>query len=192
MLGVGRDRSESGDTLVEVMLATVILSMVVVGSFSILNKGTATAYSILERTETRSRISQQLEVVQYFRDQYIESKANNVPTNVYPASVWTEILAKADSTNRAIVNNSDPSSCVPSNAFYMNQNSDGTYSLANYAGPWVAERTPRPGDGLWIEATSANSSVSVRYIDVYTKSCWLAADTGTSTLSSTLRLYDDR
>lgn len=183
MLGFGRQR---GDTLVEVMLATVVLSVVVVGAFSLMNKGIATSYGVLERTEVRSHLTRQIELVTYFRDRYAQTIREGAPTTEYPASVWSAIIAKSS----AAASSTDPNQCVANDGFYLANDGAGTeYSVRDYTHV-TPSGIPAAGSGVWLEATRSDASVAVPYVDVYVKACWDAVEGGGGTMSSTVRLYD--
>ena len=49
-------RHERGDTIIEVMFAFVLFSMVIVGAFMIMNQGMALAQRSLEVTQVRQQI----------------------------------------------------------------------------------------------------------------------------------------
>ena len=185
---------QSGDTLIEVMLSVVILSTVTLGGFSIMNKGLAISYGVLERTETRSVVSQQIELVGYIRDQYALAAATGSGAGVYPATLWTDIRDNRDSDLAASVTSS-PVNCLPttgSKPFFIERNTgDTAYQLTTYNPLNTPTTIPAPGKGLWIEAVPSPASVAVGYIDLYVKACWDSV-TGTQkeTISSTVRLYD--
>lgn len=182
--------TERGDTLIEVMLAVVILSVVTLGGLAVMNKGVATAYAVLERTETRYRVSQQIELLTYIRDRYADSVATNTGVNAYPAALWTQIRStKAGGSTAA--NSTAPTVCAPNaNSFYVEQNPDTTYKITNY-GVSNPQTTPVAGNGLWVEAVASPGAVEVSYIDFYVKACWEAVVGGQDEMiTSTMRLYD--
>lgn len=184
--------SQRGDTLIEVMLAIVILSAATLAGFSVMNKGVAISYGVLERTETRSRVSQQLELLTYIRDQYAQSIAGGSGAANYPATLWTDIRNNRASDPTS-ANSTAPSTCTPSalaRPFFIEQNPDTTYKLTNYT-PSTPATTPTPGTGMWIEAVPSPGATAVGYIDFYIKSCWDSVAGGSNeTISSTVRLYD--
>ena len=53
-------RHERGDTIIEVMFAFVLFSMVIVGAFMIMNQGMALAQRSLEVTQVRQQIDSQV------------------------------------------------------------------------------------------------------------------------------------
>ena len=186
--------SQRGDTLIEVMLAVVILSAVTLGGFSIMNKGLGISYGVLERTETRAQVSQQLELLTYIRDQYAQSIASGAGGSSYPATLWIDIRNNRASDPVA-ANSAAPNVCTPSTpskAFFIEPNTapSTTYKLTNYTVS-VPQTIPLPGNGLWIEAVPSPGATTVGYIDFYVKACWNAIVGGQNeTISSTMRLYD--
>lgn len=188
-----RGSRERGDTLVEVLLAVVILSTVTVGAFTIMNRGVALSYGVLERTETRARVAQQLEILTYIRDIHAAEASAGRPLTGYPYALWTDIR-----TNRAMRPSGTPTAvngCTPSpNSFYVDQYTDASnvtrYRLVNYTNQ-PPETTPRPGRGLWVEAVLSPDPIAVKYIDFYAKACWSSVSGGPrETISSAMRLYD--
>lgn len=98
---------KKGDTLVEVLLATVILSLVMAGAFTISNRATQIGQNSLERSQVSNNIQEQIEIIRAMRD------------GDYPS--WNEIV-----DNWTIPNGSpDYTSCEPTNAsraFYISFN----------------------------------------------------------------------
>ncbi|MBC7746825.1 hypothetical protein H7Y40_02500 [Pedobacter sp.] len=192
-----RRLAERGDTLIEVMLSVVVLSAVTLGGFSIMNKGIGVSYGVLERTETRAVVGQQLELLTYLRDQYAQAAASGSGEGLYPATLWTDIRNNRTSADTA--NATAPNSCVPStDSFFIEQNTapSTTYKLTNYTAR-TPLTTPKAGTGsndggLWIEAVvSKDTETTISYIDFYVKACWDSTVGGEKeTISSTVRLYD--
>ena len=69
------NRSIKGDTLVEVILAVTVFSMVAVGTISIMNKGVAIAQHSLEISLVRQQIDAQAEMLRY-RSSNVRSAAS--------------------------------------------------------------------------------------------------------------------
>lgn len=175
-------------------MAVAILSAVAIGGFSVMNKGVGIASLVLERTEVRSQVSAQMELLSYVRDQYSLAVAAGTPTTVYPASLWETIrTSRTPSTNP---NTTAPTNCTPtagSAPFFIEKDTaTGQYKISS----WVSNATtttPTPGRGLWIEAVASPASVSVSYVDFYVKACWdSVAGDNQQVISSTARLYDNR
>ena len=56
----------AGDTLIEVMFATTVFSLVVVSSLSLMNQGVASAQRSLEITTVRQQMDGQVETLRFF------------------------------------------------------------------------------------------------------------------------------
>jgi prepilin-type N-terminal cleavage/methylation domain-containing protein len=77
MLAFGRF-SQKGDTLIEVLFAVTVFSLVAVGSLSIMNQGTTVAQRSLETTLVRQEIDAQAETLRFVHDSYIAAYPNVV------------------------------------------------------------------------------------------------------------------
>lgn len=60
-------RSTRGDTIIEVMFAFVIFSLVVVGTVMLMNRGVAMAQRSLEVTQVRSQVDAQVDMARYMQ-----------------------------------------------------------------------------------------------------------------------------
>ena len=58
-----------GDTIIEVLLAVTIFSLVAVGSMVLMNRGVAMAQQSLETTLVRQQIDAQAEMLRFVHDQ---------------------------------------------------------------------------------------------------------------------------
>lgn len=180
-------RSERGDTLIEVLLATVVLSIVTVSTFTIMNKGIALSQEVLERTEARARLSEQLELATYFRDRYNEQLLAGQPTTQYPASVWAGLKSR----NTGAASGTAPTKCSHNQGFTFQLNGAGQYEVADYnAASSTAAVKPVAGSGLWLEMARSPGGIDPPYVDIFAKSCWNALGGNVGTVSSAVRLYD--
>src|SRR6266536_4809062 len=145
-------RRQSGDTLVEVLLGIVVLSVVVVGGISLMTFGLAQAQNAVEHTQVRTQINSQSSALAYLRDDY--TRQNRTPSAGSPGSVWKDIL-----TNYVV--NTAPTSktddCVPQNhPFYLKLDLAQTPSPATIVTTFVPPTTyAQPGQGLWVEGYHA-------------------------------------
>lgn len=76
-----RMKKKSGDTLVEVMFAVGIFSMVVISSVTVMNGGTKSIQQDLEITMTRNEIDAQAEALRFIQSSYVSERS-------YPKSEW--------------------------------------------------------------------------------------------------------
>lgn len=172
-------RKEQGDTIVEVLLALAIVSAIAVGAIALMTRAMNTALNALERSQVRSGLVEQAELLRYIRDSYARTDAKNQ----YPANLWSDIRAKDVSAPQ-----SDP--CSPgSEPFYINTTDISTVSVDDYDFSGDPDTYARPGEGMWVEAQFVDSSVD--YVDFYIKACWRPVGSGAQQQASTVvRLYD--
>lgn len=166
-------RAQAGDTLIEVMLAIVVLSMVLTGAYQATNGGLRIGQNAIERTSASQTTSGQAEALRTLRDQHT--------TNATSSGLWTSVMGK--------VTNITPSTTpctgggtptVGSNPFYLNLGS-GSSSVNN--------GTQTQGYlKYWVEAYQPNGVTS--YVDFYIRGCWqgIGADSGIQNTGIVLRL----
>ena len=197
----GRHTKERGDTLVEVLVALSVLAIVLVGIFSLMNKGVARVYDSMERVEVRAVIDRQIESLIYARDEYIKSLTAGSSANVYDtaaANAWRNIRNNSWVNRVSSVTAVDQcySTSPPSQAFFIDRATaigGENVIVAKRLDPGqkgVALNFPEPGKGLWIQKR-VDSTSPVPYIDLYIKACWPSTENGsTQYISSIVRLYD--
>ena len=88
-----------GDTLIEVMLAVGIFSMVAVAVVAVMSSGTSSAQTALETTLAREEIDAQAEALRFIQGAYITDK-NTGSAGKY-TELWKEITKKAIVINGA-------------------------------------------------------------------------------------------
>lgn len=187
-------RRESGDTLVEVLIATAILGAAVVAGLGIMNFGFGVILNSIERTQVQASVNSQLSFIQYARDAYV--RAGRQGTQPGGPKVWSDIVANARSTYSANVCNASgaPDTNASKNPFYIDIRQDGGTPPKDIAEfilmttPFLAATTvPTAGNGLWVEAVRPTGT---NYIDFYVKACWQPAAGSTKQESrSAMRLY---
>ncbi len=193
--------SDRGDTLIEVMMAISIMAIVMVGSFSLMNKGVASMYDSLEISMVQNLINRQSESLYYARDQYL-ARLNGVTlssSDSKAADLWSGSFVGSGSISdwSGATANSVPKmdDCTDaSRAFFIRRDASGSYIEAVRSGiSVVASGFPSPGNGLWIQKKSRSSAeAAVPYKDFYIKACWLSSGGGSvpQKLSTIVRLYD--
>ena len=177
--------AERGDTLVEVLLAITILSIVAIGSMVVMNRGNALVQGALERTAIRAEINSQSEMLHYVRD--------------HNPALWRNIKGRTVSESNA------KNSCLATNgkSFYLNFNDLRNSSApptapsrlaTNPDGSLITRSNGRAeaGNGLWIDVLSNTSNP--KYIDFYIKACWTPIGSASGPQSNSLtivRIYDN-
>lgn len=166
-----------GDTLIEVLFAVTVFSLVAVGGLSIMNQGTAISQRALEITLVRQEIDSQAETLRFLNYSYIAAyKPGNSESDYLddegdetPASQWIETvrnITENDVSNFGVVNDAviNTSSCpsLPDGSFIMNTHSAIPIELSSpgnfqRASTFSQVRYNPYGevsyaDGIWIEA----------------------------------------
>lgn len=179
-----------GDTLVEVLLAVTVFSMVAVGTITVMNEGSNAAQRSLEITLVRQQIDAQAEALRAAHQAYLASDTS---------PMWPQIAAKPDTST-------DLGSCPRTQAeingaFVMNPSNadvlDNWFaSISSVDAPPYAQLTDNNGlksYGIWIEKQSIGGSDGDpgRY-DLSVKACWFGAGMGETPmkLQTLVRLYD--
>lgn len=212
MLGLKRRGKERGDTLIEVLFAITIFSLVIVGSLSIMNQGTAASERALEITLVRQQLDAQAEALRFMHDSYVAVyqpgvKFDTDDNKTSPAEEWYK-MSKESPKASASEFGAGGTSCpaFPSQSFII----DTTNVLFRSAGSDLkpantfAQTTYDSNDqfngseGIWIEAVrSAQSSDSAQsntgFIDFHIRACWESSGlTVPITLGTIVRLYEPR
>ena len=108
-----------GDTLIEVMLAVGIFSMVAVAVVSVMSSGTSSSQTALEATLAREEIDAQAETLRFIHRGYIADVENGNSSKYY--RLWTAI------TNRAVNAQSYNINAIDSYATFTPQNCADLY-----------------------------------------------------------------
>lgn len=165
--------SQRGDTLVEVLLATVVISVVIMGAYTLTNRATRINQTAIERTTATNLVRQQLE---FMRGMHTYGQGQ---------AAWTELVGNIGTTPPSYTN------CQPTpglTAFsantalgYSDANTINTYNIANDNNDIYK---------VWVEAFRPNSSL--QYVDLHVRACWQGigntGDLGTQRAASVLRL----
>lgn len=205
-------RFRAGDTLVEVLIAITVFSLVVVTATSIMSSGVASTQRALESTEVRQEIDSQAATLRFMHNAFVTSYVPNVAPSVdTPAGQWYQMInfVKASGLTQASQFGSLSSStcaAVPNGSFILNTRkakvstayavflNASVYSKVNYD----SANDITTADGIWIEgirsATSSDVSQSnIGYIDFHIRACWNSVgQTAPLTLGTIVRLYDPR
>lgn len=174
-------KMQRGDTLVEVLMAIVIMSMVIVGALTIMSRGLAAAQIAVEHSEVRLSINSQIEALRFARDSYIKNPAD--PSGAQ----WKAVITASNTT--PITYDSSCNTTSGKQAFYMTKNS--TQVTRNNYTPATPATVATPGTGLWIESVLSPSGTTPAYVDFVIRACWPALGTSTTQQAvSAQRFYD--
>ena len=178
--------NQRGDTLVEVLMAIVVLSMVIVGAITMMSRGLKASQIAVEHTQVRMQINSQLEMIRYLRDSYISDPSST------PAQRWTSLFGGTPTYATTTNSNYSDTTCgvtASKTGFYLTQS--GANVTINQFNPATQPATyARPGQGLWMEITRSNA-ISPAYVDILVRACWSGiGDSADQQSVTAIRLYD--
>jgi prepilin-type N-terminal cleavage/methylation domain-containing protein len=217
MLGFAKTKNR-GDTLIEVLFAVAIFSLVAVGGIMIMNQGTATAQRSLEITLSRNEMDAQVETLRFLNASYAssyqagaDSCAAGSPVLTGPAGEWQKIhcnvYAVGASSASAFGGTASCPSSRPAGSFVLNTKSatyipatSGKLSMAStYAQATYTGNTLDMSEGVWIEGIRPNPALldsyqsNTTYIDFHVRACWDSpGQSFPLTLGTIVRLYEPR
>ena len=180
-----------GDTIIEVLMAVTLFSMVAVGSIALMNKGVAMAQQSLETTLVRQQIDGQAEMLRFVHD-----KARNGEQPY--AGIWGKINATIN-TATPVEENLDVDQCKDSfskNGFVLYSSrideSSGAIQFNNalYGPADVFAKIEDGGrsQGIDIQLTKVQNG---KAYDAYIQACWdTPASEKPMTIGTIVRLYD--
>lgn len=211
-----RGQFERGDTLIEVLFAITIFSLVVVATLALMNQGTSAARRSVEMTLVREQIDAQAEALRFLHEsyvtQYLAGTTYDLTGATSPAEEYAKIIDRVKVANRQNATPFDDGSpcpdITPSDGFIVNprtamavftpaqlQTAAQGYARITYTNGNVTATS----NGIWIEAirTVQESSPSLTqnagYIDFYIRACWAAPGLEAPlTMGTIVRLYEPR
>lgn len=199
MLGIFK--YQRGDTIIEVLFATTIFSMIAVGGLSIMNQGTAIAQRALEIGLVRQQIDAQADALRYLNQAYIADFGRGGPAsaqwnNIILANAVTEATPFGDIVvnNKCIlpISGQRPFALnikkLDTNPVLVPTDTPSTYSQVRYDTSIVT------AEGIWIQAVrSPISSGQTGFYDFHIRACWDSpGQTRPITLGTIVRLYEPR
>lgn len=171
-----------GDTIVEVIFAVALFSMVAVGAITLMNKGVRIAQQSLEVTLVRQQIDSQAEMLRYIHQSAGRGDAAQ-------ANLWGKLVKKT-TTNVVEVVGSNENQCLAiETGFFL-------YPKNNAIGIGDTKQLKQPETyARIIGENSYGVSIQLvrgaRHYDAYVQACWYGADGALPTTRGTIvRLYD--
>lgn len=202
-------RLERGDTLVEVLFAVSVFSLVSVLGISIMNQATATSQRALQITIVRQEIDAQAEVLRFLNNSYVAAFRSGVLSYDIntPAGQWSRLNTQSSTflTDSAdSLKYEDTTACpaaVPARSFILNSKTAKletskytpalTYPQISYDG----SSNVAQAYGIWVQAIRSSGDVagSGGYVDFYIKACWESPGQSIPIKDATIvRLYEPR
>jgi len=199
-------RKSNGDTMIEVLFAVTIFSMVAVGGLTIMNQGAASAQRSLEVTLVRQEIDAQAEALRILYEEIITQRITGGAASPEWRDITTGSLSKASASVFPSSMIDATGSCRnPADsggvgvAFIMSKNAtpvkliSGTngraasvYSQVRYD----ASGSNPIAEGIWIEA-ERHANATGGYTDFHIRACWSTVGQAQPiTLGTIVRLYE--
>lgn len=214
MLRLPWKSKQKGDTLIEVLFAFTILSLVIIGALSIMNQGTIASQRSLETTLVRQQIDSQATTLRFLHDAYVAAyQTNGTYADNTPAKEWQTMANSLSLTaTTASAFNTGATTCpsassLPALAFildvsqakYVKGSTTTLIPATTYAQvQYNASDVFTQSEGIWIEgirstATSNVTADNARFIDFHIRACWLNPGQGpVMTIATIVRLYEPR
>lgn len=201
---------QRGDTLIEVLFAVSIFSLVAVGGLSIMNQGSAASQRALEITLVRQQMDGQAEALRFLNSSYISAyRAGTASYGATPAGEWAKVAAASTATSASTFGGATCPAVAPNGGFIIDPQAAkftpaNTGILAPASGFSQLTYTIISGapvltraEGIWVEGVRGSNSESVQskigFIDFHIRACWISlGQTQPVTLGTIVRLYEPR
>lgn len=176
-------KSQRGDTLVEVLMAIVVMSLVVVGAITMMTRGLQAGQIALEHSEVRLEINSQIELLRYLRNQYSVNSAG------YDAGVWRSIITTSNNNPSTFTETCTVTPAKAGTDFYLDKSSGQLVKKAYDSGN-IPSTYAKAGQGVWVEATPS-SGINPAFVDFVIHACWDGpGGMGRQSAITAVRLYD--
>lgn len=207
-------RQARGDTLIEVLFAITVFSLIVVTSMSLMNQGVAASQRSLETTLVRQQIDGQAEALRFLHESYVQAYQSGQTFNLTdaiatPAEEYYKIIQFVDrggntqaspfgsnttcvvpySTNKDFIINAVSAKIINVTIKPTIFQKATTYAQLSYSGDVLDT-----SKGMWIEGVrSPVSGTTAGYIDFHIRACWnVLGSSVPMNLGTIVRLYEPR
>lgn len=209
---------QRGDTIVEVLLAITVFSLIAVGGLAIMNQGTAMAQRSLEIGLVRDQMDSQADALRYLHDAYLmnfsETEASPT-TTLWQDAILKHAVSEAQDFDAigGVATCNIPTSGTAATSLPYGVTSDGlpfaldiqkldpdtgnpSMTSIQAADTYAQIRYPSPqAQGIWIQPVYSppSGSTTVGYIDFHIRACWLTpGQAAPMTLGTIVRLYEPK
>lgn len=193
---------QRGDTIIEVLFAVTVFSLVAIGGMSIMNQGLAMAQRSLEIGLVRQQMDEQIDALKFLNQAYVADYGKRGPATTQWNEVVQDNAVPAGQNAQNFDAMVDGNQCrLPTSAKFaldiskLNANPviAPTADAATYA---QVRRTIDPvrAEGLWIQAVrSPQQGDRPGFYDFHVRACWTTpGQTAPVTLGTIVRLYEPR
>ena len=201
-------RSEAGDTLIEVLFAFAVLSLVVIGALTIMNQGSIASERSLETTLVRNEIDSQATAIRFLHDAYV---AQFSPSATYdpatPAGQWWLMSQSLGSITAASTFGTATTCSRPPDGSFIIDPTSAKYIAGSPTTLVPAVTTAmvtydttsgllKQAQGIWVEAIRSPAETDInkkntRFIDFHIYACWDGPGQGLAmSIGTIVRLYE--
>jgi len=210
LLGLRKSR-QKGDTIIEVLFAVTVFSLVAVGGLSIMNQGITTSQRALEITLSRQEIDAQAESLRFLHDAFVAAYTPNgvytgaalqwktmvdsiINTGTFKLTDLSNITVCPSHPKGGFVINTRTAQFVPSTTGKLQDAQ--TYAKINYESA-DGNSAIKTAEGIWIEAVRSGNGDATQlnsgYIDFNILACWIGPGLSVPvTIGTVVRLYEPR
>ena len=172
--------NQRGDTIVEVLLATVLLSVVLAGAYTLSNRATNINQTAFERTQATNHMQSQAELIRASRDAFDPVE---IPVTGTQSESWSDITGQGQAAVAPLGSDCEDVADLATNRI------NPFYVSANTA------RTVTPGvqqiDDIYYVWSEIEEGPMTEYWDVHVYACWEALGNDPANRSAlTIRLED--
>jgi type II secretory pathway pseudopilin PulG len=205
--------NQRGDTIIEVLFAVMVFSLVAVGTLSIMNQGTSTAQRSLEITLVRQQIDAQAEAIRYVHQAYVASFQKGIPVTGGTAAEWVKMTSLA--TGKGATKPSDfgevtgttcPATTPGERPFILDAQTARIWATVPAMLPPAGVSVPPFAQvqynsdssiahtyGIWVEAIPSTAGNETGFVDFHIRACWESPGSSVPiTLGTIVRLYEPR
>lgn len=178
---------KKGDTIIEVILAITVFSLVAISAITLMNHGVSVVQRSLEITLARQEIDAQAEMLRYVYDR------NNEGDNRY-VNLWDNRINQV-ATPKEIVGETCPTNIQNGFIFVPGvAGGERVVNVSNNYNPVPQTYAKRDGNiayGLSVQITSVNDGHDGNAYDAYIQACWQApGNVRPVTIGTIVRLYN--
>lgn len=187
---------QRGDTIIEVLLAVAVFSMLAIGTLIVMNQGTSSAQRALEVTLVKQQIDGQAEALRALAQDNLTQRSIDGKQN----TVWAALTGAIDSTQIDTDTNSCPTAF--NSVFALNAKTadkataiksmdlNGSSTPPPYA-KIIYDGAAATSYGVWVEKRTTTEGGLPDAFDFYVKACWYSSGLSVPMrLQTTVRLYD--
>lgn len=197
-----KKQRQTGDTIIEVLFATTVFSLVAVSGLSIMNQGTGMAQRALEIGLVRQQIDAQADALRYLNQAYVADYGKRgTASTQWDQIITANAVPRAQNFDSMVVDNKCQMPSPGENPFALNIEKLDTnpklapsMDVATYAKVRYDEEPVR-AEGIWIQAVRSPGANDSRpgFYDFHIRACWTSpGQSKPVTLGTIVRLYEPR